>query len=71
MARSEWKYVAELVTHLDPHLPQVFAIAGEFNQVILNLVVNAAHAIASKSKDTAVNGKITIATDLHSVAEGI
>jgi PAS domain S-box-containing protein len=62
VARSEWKYVAELVTHLDPHLPQVFAIAGEFNQVILNLVVNAAHAIASKSKDTAVNGKITIAT---------
>jgi len=45
VARNEWKYVAEVVTDLDPNLPKVECIASEFNQVILNLVVNAAHAI--------------------------
>jgi signal transduction histidine kinase len=46
VARNEWKYVAELTTDFDPALPLVSCLPGEFNQVILNLVVNAAHAIA-------------------------
>ncbi len=46
VARNEWKYVAELEMHFDPSLPPVRCLAGEINQVILNLVVNAAHAIA-------------------------
>jgi signal transduction histidine kinase len=46
VSRNEWKYVAELVTEFDPVLPAVPCLLGEFNQVILNLVVNAAHAIA-------------------------
>jgi signal transduction histidine kinase len=46
VARNEWKYVAELVTDFDPTLPPVRCLPGEFNQVILNLIVNAAHAIA-------------------------
>ena len=46
VARNEWKYVAELVTDFDKSLPMVPCLPGEFNQVILNLVVNAAHAIA-------------------------
>jgi two-component system, NtrC family, sensor kinase len=45
VARNEYKYVAELTTDLDPHLPLVDCLPGEFNQVILNLVINAAHAI--------------------------
>jgi signal transduction histidine kinase len=55
--------VAEVVTELDPALPPVSVFAGEFNQVILNLLVNAAHAIAdflgpgSRSK-----GTITVST---------
>jgi PAS domain S-box-containing protein len=46
VARNEWKYVADLETDLDPTLPLIPCQPGEFNQVILNLIVNAAHAIA-------------------------
>ncbi len=63
VARTEWKYVAELVTEFDPTLPPVICLPGEFNQVILNLTVNAAHAIADtiKEGDTA-KGTITVTT---------
>jgi len=46
VARNEWKYVANMKTDFDPSLPPVLCQPGEFNQVILNLIVNAAHAIA-------------------------
>ena len=45
VARNEWKYVAEIETHFDLDLPLVLCHAGEFNQVILNLLINAAQAI--------------------------
>jgi signal transduction histidine kinase len=45
VCRNEWKYVAEVETDLDPHLPLVPCFPGEINQVFLNLVVNAAQAI--------------------------
>jgi len=63
IARNEWKYVAELVTEFDSTLPPVTCLPGEFNQVILNLVVNASHAIADtlKDRDTA-KGTITVTT---------
>jgi signal transduction histidine kinase len=46
VATNEWKYVAVVDTQLDSTLPLVPVVPGEFNQVILNMVVNAAHAIA-------------------------
>jgi len=46
VARNEWKYVADLETDFDPQLPLAPCQPGEINQVILNLIVNAAHAIA-------------------------
>ncbi len=46
VARNEWKYVADLETDFDSSLPLIPCLPGEFNQVILNLIVNAAHAIA-------------------------
>ena len=46
ISRNEWKYVADVVTDLDPHLPPVFCLPTEINQVVLNVVVNAAHAVA-------------------------
>ena len=45
VTRNEWKYVADVVTDFDPWLPLVPCLAGEINQVILNLIINAAHAI--------------------------
>ena len=45
VATNEWKYVAEMETIFDPELPLVRCLRDEVNQVILNLIVNAAHAI--------------------------
>jgi PAS domain S-box-containing protein len=61
VARNEWKYVAEMETDYDPSLPLVPCLAGDFSQVILNLIVNAAHAIADVAKNGA-RGRITIRT---------
>ncbi|MFO0743359.1 MAG: ATP-binding protein, partial [Labilithrix sp.] len=58
VATNEWKYVADVVTSFDPELPAVKCMRDEINQVVLNLVVNAAHAIdevtvgGSKGKGT-------------------
>jgi PAS domain S-box-containing protein len=46
VARNEWRYVAEVETDYDSSLPMVSCLPGEFNQAILILIVNAAHAIA-------------------------
>ncbi|MEX2494365.1 MAG: PAS domain S-box protein [Nitrospirales bacterium] len=70
VARNEWKYVADVVTDLDPTLPLVPGLPGEFNQVILNLLINAAHAIgAAKGRESDGKGTITITT--QKAAEGI
>jgi signal transduction histidine kinase len=63
VARNEWKYVAEVETSFDDTLPLVPCLAGEFNQVILNLVTNAAHAISDKNRTSgATLGKMFIRT---------
>ena len=63
VARNEWKYVADVAWELDESLPTVPGLPGELNQVFLNLIVNAAHAIAEKVGDgSAGKGRITIAT---------
>jgi two-component system, NtrC family, sensor kinase len=61
VCRNEWKYVAEMVTDLDPALPPVRCLAGELKQVILNLVINAAHAIAEAKKADGL-GRISVST---------
>ena len=63
VCRAEWKYVAELVTEFDAALPPVPVLPGEFNQIILIIVVNAAHAIADVVGDGAKGkGTITVST---------
>ena len=62
VARNEWKYVADVKTDFAPDLPPVPCFAGEFNQVILNIIVNAAHAIADAVRDRGGKGLITIST---------
>lgn len=48
ICRNEWKYQAEMDIDIPTTLPAIPLILDEFNQVILNLVVNGAHAIESK-----------------------
>jgi signal transduction histidine kinase len=61
MAKNEIKYVAELVTVLGD-LPPIHCHVGELNQVVLNIVVNAAHAIGEVVADTDHRGTITVKT---------
>ena len=71
VARNEWKYVADMKTDLDPNLPMVPCLVGELNQVILNLIINASHAIADVVGDgSRGQGTITISTTCdHNWAE--
>jgi len=63
VSANEWKYVAKLVKDFQPDLPRVVCLAGELNQVILNLVVNAAHAIAGVvGTEPREKGTITLST---------
>ncbi|MBI5295768.1 MAG: PAS domain S-box protein [Chloroflexi bacterium] len=50
ISRNEWKQVAEVIATLATDLPLVPVHLGDFNQVMLNLLVNAAHAIADQRK---------------------
>ncbi len=61
VARNEWKYVADIAIRFDQTLPPVVCYPGDINQVILNLVVNAAHAVKEKMRD-GEKGRITICT---------
>ncbi len=63
VSANEWKYVTKLTTDLDKSLPLVPCIRGEINQVILNLIINAAHAISQKDEDDSLQKNlINIAT---------
>jgi signal transduction histidine kinase len=62
VARNEWKYVADVEFDLDEDLPCVVCLPSEINQVIMNLVVNAAHAIGDVVADTGGRGTIRIRT---------
>jgi PAS domain S-box-containing protein len=65
VAHNEWKYVADLVTDFDPSLPLIPCLAAEMNQVFLNMIVNAAHAISDVVGDGSLGkGTITVRTRL-------
>ncbi len=63
VCKNEWKYVAEAELRLDPDLPEVYCLGGEISQVVLNLVVNAAHAIEAAHPEG--KGRITISSALR------
>ena len=58
IAASEYRHIASVVTELG-ELPPVMCLENEMNQVCLNLIVNAAHAIADAGRD---RGEIVIRT---------
>jgi two-component system NtrC family sensor kinase len=59
ISRNEYKYVADIETELGD-LPPVQCHIGDLNQVFLNLIVNAAHAIADVVGDSGAKGVIRI-----------
>ncbi len=66
VACSEWKYVADVVTELAPDLPAVSCYVGELNQSLLNILINAAHAIAEVvGEDGGSKGTIKVTSNRH------
>ena len=61
IARNEYKYVADVETDLGD-IPAVLCHVGDMNQVFLNLLVNAAHAISDVVKGSGAKGKICVRT---------
>jgi PAS domain S-box-containing protein len=62
VSRNEWKYIAEIETEFDESLSAVPCYPDEFNQVMLNMIINAAHAISEKNSDGVTKGTISIKT---------
>jgi PAS domain S-box-containing protein len=61
VARHEYKYVADVALDLG-ELPPVQCHVSELSQALLNLVVNAAHAISDRVGDSGERGLISIRT---------
>jgi signal transduction histidine kinase len=61
IAHNEYKYVADLEMELGD-LPLVTCNIGEMNQVFLNLLVNAAHAVAEVVGNSGKKGLISVKT---------
>lgn len=61
---NKWKYAADLEFDFQYSMPHVPCFLGEFNQVILNLIVNAADAIAEQNAENGEKGKITVSTSI-------
>ena len=57
ISMNEWKHVANLVVDIPDSFPKIPILEGEFNQVLLNLIVNASYALRDKSPET---GRITV-----------
>jgi PAS domain S-box-containing protein len=61
---NEVKYRADVQRHYGT-LPPVRCLAGQLNQVFMNLIVNAAHAIPAERR-----GLITLSSGLQTLADG-
>ena len=62
VCKNEWKYVADTKLKLSDNLPNIKCLAGEISQVVLNIIVNAAHAIEATQQEE--KGTITITSEL-------
>lgn len=66
VASNEWKYVADVETDFDESIPEVPCMPQEISQVVLNLIVNGAHAIGEVLKKEGSSGKGTISVSTKS-----
>ena len=68
VATNEWKYVADVHQDYDQCVPALSLHRGLFNQVILNLIINASQAIAEKREITGSHqkGSIWVSTSADS-----
>lgn len=60
ISKNEYKYIADIETNFASDLPDIECYGNELNQVLLNLIINAAHAIEEKKSG---RGLIKITTE--------
>ncbi len=64
IAVNEYKGVADVETRFGP-VPLVRCRIGQINQAVLNIVINAAHAIEDRYRGTGQKGHIRVATSVE------
>jgi len=70
VSRSAWRFVAEATVDIEAGVPPILFVLGDLQQVLLNLVVNAAEAIEAKFAGQGDKGRIAIrATHCAGVVE--
>ncbi len=62
ISRNEWKYVAQLEIRLAPSLPPVSGFPEQLGQALLNLLINAAHAVGAAGRAAPGDGTIEVWT---------
>ena len=67
ISKGSWKHSLDLKTELGESLPKVMCYEGELGQVLINLIVNASHAI----EETAERGTVTLRSFLYKKSVGI
>ena len=67
ISKGSWKHCLDLTTELGEDLPRVMCYEGELGQVLINLIVNAAHAI----EETAERGSVVVRSFLYKKSVGI
>lgn len=66
VSRNEWKYTTEVKLDLDPDLPGVYCAVDAINQVLLNMVINAAQAVEEAvNRGHFTSGQIYIKTGVE------
>ena len=70
IASHEYKLVADVETHFSS-LPPIACCGGEINQVVLNIIVNAAHAISDVVAAGGARGKIGVSTRLSETGHDV
>ncbi|WP_338669728.1 PAS domain-containing sensor histidine kinase [Pseudodesulfovibrio methanolicus] len=60
ITRNEWKHIAVVKINCDPQLHLIQGIMGDINQIILNLMINAAQAIQERGAGDNTSGEITL-----------
>ena len=62
ISHSYWRETAEVLADLNPELPPVLSLPDAVNQIIFDLLINAADAIAQNTDEPGQKGTITINT---------
>lgn len=67
VSKNEWKYHSTIKLELSADMPRVMCFPAEMNQVLLNLIINAAHAIKERQdkEGSSGNGLIRLFTKVE------